>query len=174
MGVQAATLSASMLLETYKRLVQPLKHAARRLFVIKHRNYQAPSAGEAVPWTAPRGRRGAWIDLGCWRWDPGMVDDTSVSARPLSDSPTDCFRVPTAQRSHGSSGDCGGLSGCTGPLLQLVYHSHRYCAPSKRRTNFVCRFPHEEWIAPSYAQFGGLRVRSESILFGQGWHHLHF
>ena len=28
MGVQAAALSASMLLETYSRLAQPLKHAA--------------------------------------------------------------------------------------------------------------------------------------------------
>ena len=31
-GVYAATLSASMLLETYNRLVQPLKYTARRLF----------------------------------------------------------------------------------------------------------------------------------------------
>ena len=86
-------------------------------------------------------RRGPWIDPGCCSWRSSMVDDTSVSTRPLSDSPTDCFRVPTAQRSHGSSGDCGGLSGCTVLLLQLVYHSHRYCAPAERRTNVVCRFP---------------------------------
>ena len=55
-----------------------------------------------MPWTAPRGRRGAWIDLGCWRWGPGTVANSSVSTPLLSDSHTAHFCVPTAQRTPAS------------------------------------------------------------------------
>ena len=73
---------------------------------------------------------------------PDTLADTSVSARPLSDGPADCFVAPRAQRSHGSSGDCGGLFGGAHPLLRRVQPVHRYAAPRQHRESFVCRPPH--------------------------------
>ena len=87
-----------MLLESGNRLATTLKvPPATRTFAINPLNYQASAAGEAVPWTAPRGRGGAWIDLGCWRRGPGTVSNSSVSIPPLElfDSRTAHFSVPT-------------------------------------------------------------------------------
>ena len=83
-----------MLLETHNQLAQPLKHAAPT----------ASSAAEAVPWTAPRSREGAWIDLGCWRWDPGTVFNSSVSTPLLFDRRTAHFYVPTLALYRASRG----------------------------------------------------------------------
>ena len=101
-----------------------------RTFAINPLNYQASSAGGAVPWTAPRVRRGAWIDLGCWRWDPGTVASSFVSTRPLSGSRTDHFCVPTAQRTQARADGYRWLLGVAMPLPRRVYLGHRYTAPA--------------------------------------------
>ena len=158
-----------MSLESENRLATPLKvPPPTRTFAINPLNYQASAAGEAVPWTAPRGRRGAWIDLGCWRWGPGTVANSSVSTPPLSDSHTAHFCVPTAQRTPARADGYRWLLGVAAPLSRPEYLSHRYCAPARRRAKVVCRFPHEEWVAPSQALFREDQHGRESFLFVQG------
>ena len=81
------------------------------------------------------------MDFACWMRGYGILADTSVGVRPLCDGPADCFVAPRAQRSHGSSGDCGGLFGGAHPLLRSEGRRDRYDAPPQRRESFVCRFP---------------------------------
>jgi len=130
-----------MSLESENRLATPPKvPPPTRTFAINPLNYQASSAGGAVPWTAPRGRRGAWIDLGCWRWDPGTVASSSVSTRPLFGSRTDNFCVPTAQRTQARADGYRWLLGVAMPLPRRVYLGHRYTAPAQLRASVVAGF----------------------------------
>ena len=131
----------------------------RRLFVIKHRNYQASSAGEAVPWTAPRGRGGAWIDLGCWRWDPGTVVNSPISCSSLCDGRVDWFRVPTAAPAQASRGGQSGLLGAAASLLWPGCLSYKHCAPAGRRASFVCRFLPTQPLSRSSCPFVGIERR---------------
>ena len=140
----------------------------RRLFRIKPSNYQASSAGEAVPWTAPRGRWGAWIDLGCWRWDPGTVVNSPISCRSLCDGRVEWFRVPTAAPAQASRGGQSGLLGAAASLLRPGCLSYKHCAPAGRRASSVCRFLHHISPPPTHAPFRALRLGRESFLFVPG------
>ena len=151
-----------MSLESENRLAAPLKvPPPTRTFAINPLNYQASSAGEAVPWTAPRGRESCWVDLGCCKCDSGTVANSPISCRSLCDGRVDWFRVPTAAPAQASRGGQSGLLGGAASLLRPGYHSHRYTAPPQHRESFVRRFLHHISPPPPHAPFRALRLGRE-------------
>ena len=128
-----------MSLESENRVVTPLEvPLPTRTFAMNPLSYQASSAGEAVPWTAPRGRRDAWVDLGCWRWDQDTVVNSSVCTPPLSDSRTADFCVPTAERTPTRVDAYRWLLGVATPLSRPEHPRHRYHALAQPRASLLC------------------------------------
>ena len=157
-----------MLLESDNRLATPLNvPPPTQTFAINPLNYQASSAGEAVPWTVPRGRRGAWIDLGRWKWGPGTVVNSSVCTPPLSDSHIVRFCVPTAQRTPARADGYIWPLGVAAPLSRPEYPRHRYHAPTEPRASLPCSPPCLSSLSLSFACFREDQRGRESFLFVQ-------
>jgi len=127
----------------------------------------------AAVWQRPADRWRDKIDFARSGRVSNMAPEGLLRSSPRTAAPRDYFSAPRAQRTHGASGDCNGLSDCVWPLLRPGYLSHRYCALARRRASLVCRspdedMPHHTW-AHSSAQIGVWCIGSLWYIFVCAW-----